>query len=312
MNASLLPTHSGGAVYYEYQNNTFDSLPKALKKEGYKSFSYHGFQGSFWNREIMHKSLGFDDYSSMEDFDIDEEIGFGLSDASFFRQAMAKNDAMRGGDSPYYNFLITLSSHHPYEGFYTGKFTKDTATDGILTRYYNSAYYADQTLSDFFESLKTKGLYEDAVFVIYGDHAGLFSGDSVSQMAADGIDYSEYGWAKYMTVPAMIHVPGYYEEGIRIDKPTGQIDLLPTLVNMMSLEMVYMQGSDVLDETYESLVVKRFGDVITNEFIYLSDNKIAYDFESGEILPLSHYEDKVKEAHHKLAVIDRIYLTDFF
>ena len=53
----------------------------------------HGNNGSYWNRLNLHHSLGYDDFFNYnKDFNIDETIGLGLSDKSFFRQAVPKID----------------------------------------------------------------------------------------------------------------------------------------------------------------------------------------------------------------------------
>ena len=43
-----------------------------------------------WNRLVMHKELGYDRFYHKTDYVIDEKIGFGLSDKSFFRQSIEK------------------------------------------------------------------------------------------------------------------------------------------------------------------------------------------------------------------------------
>lgn len=310
MNVSLLPTHSG-AVYYEYPDNTYLSLPKILETQGYECYSFHGYQGSFWNRVAMHSNLGFDDFYSMEDYVIDEYIGFGLGDKSFIKQTIDKNRAVANRSS-YYNFMVMLSSHHPYDGFYSGPFSPEEGHANIVDRYYNSARYVDEAIEGFFEQLKDEGLYDNAIFVIYGDHAGLFGDEAAMQLANDGISYSEYEWSKYKTVPVLIHVPGELEDGVKVDYVTGQIDMMPTLANLMNLDVDYTLGSDVLSATYESMVVKRFGDVITNDFIYLSSAKEAYDYTTGSVIPIENYESQVKKAHGYLTVIDTILSTDYF
>ncbi|MFP3473026.1 sulfatase-like hydrolase/transferase, partial [Micrococcus sp. SIMBA_144] len=47
--------------------------------------------------------------------------------------------------------------------------------------YLQSSYYADQALGHFIEDLKQKGIWEETLFVYYGDHYGLL-GDSADQL----------------------------------------------------------------------------------------------------------------------------------
>lgn len=309
-NTSLLPTHSG-SVYYEFPTNTFESLPSVLEKQGYRSFSFHGFEASFWNREVMHRTLGFERFYSLGDFDSTDKIGWAISDEAFYDQSMSKLLGQVGED-PFYGMLITLSSHHPYDGFIEGEFTDTQGRTKLVSRYYSSVHYVDQTIEAYFDYLKAQDLYNNTVVVIYGDHGGLFGEDAVNQVSADGKDYDSYQWMKYQQVPVFIHVPNHFENGVEISKVTGQVDLLPTIGKLMNLDLPYTLGQDVLDEDYEGLVVKRFGDVITDEFIYISDAQTVFDYTTGEVLQYSDYKADIEEAHSYLQATDLILEHDYF
>jgi phosphoglycerol transferase MdoB-like AlkP superfamily enzyme len=88
-NNSLYPSPSG-AAYYLYPNNEYNSLPKSLKDNGYSTAALHGFKGTFWNRDVMYKAVGFDNFYSERDFNIDSTVGLGLSDKSFLNQSVDK------------------------------------------------------------------------------------------------------------------------------------------------------------------------------------------------------------------------------
>lgn len=85
LNTSLMPTYVGTA-FVSYFNRSYPATPKMLRKMGYRTLAFHANDGSFWNRNAMYKSLGYDKFYSKNSFEIDEKIGLGLSDASFFRQ----------------------------------------------------------------------------------------------------------------------------------------------------------------------------------------------------------------------------------
>lgn len=310
MTTSLLPTHSG-SVYYEFPTNTFHSLPRILEAEGYRSFSFHGFEASFWNREVMHRTLGFERFYSLGDFDVTDKIGWAISDEAFYDQSMEKLLDQVGSD-PFFGMMITLSSHHPYDGFLEGPFTGTQGRTTLVNHYYNSIHYVDQTIEAYFQMLKDEGLYDKTIVVIYGDHGGLFGSDAVSQAEADGNLYDPFVWMKYQQIPVMIHVPGAFEGGVEVANVTGQIDILPTVANLMGLDLPYTLGQDVLDDQYDGLVVKRFGDVITDDFIYISDEQKVFDYESGEVLEYSDYADRILEAHRYLEVTDLILERDYF
>ncbi|WDC85799.1 sulfatase-like hydrolase/transferase [Caloramator sp. mosi_1] len=124
---------------------------------GYFTSVMHANRPGFWNRVNMYKSLGFDIYENENTFNIDDIQGLGLSDKSFFKQAVAK---MKEYDKPFYSFLITLSSHYPYKDsqnrlnniINTGEFEGT-----IIGDYIKSAKYTDEAIGDFIDMLKKRG-----------------------------------------------------------------------------------------------------------------------------------------------------------
>lgn len=84
---SLLPS-SNGTVFVNYYDREYITLQKLLKEKGYYVASMHANDGEFWNREAMHKSMGYDKLYDKDYYNIDETIGLGLSDKSFFNQSV--------------------------------------------------------------------------------------------------------------------------------------------------------------------------------------------------------------------------------
>ncbi|NLW22866.1 MAG: sulfatase-like hydrolase/transferase [Tissierellia bacterium] len=105
-----------GYTYERYADNTFYGLPWLLRDYGYTAWVFHGYEKNFWNRAKAYPNQGFQRFISEEDFKYKETIGFGISDAEFFDQSLEylkELDAL--DENPFYAFLITLSSHTPYE-----------------------------------------------------------------------------------------------------------------------------------------------------------------------------------------------------
>ena len=55
---SLMPAQSG-AVFTTYYDREYITLPKLLQEKGYYTFSMHGNHASMWNRNVVHKNLGY-------------------------------------------------------------------------------------------------------------------------------------------------------------------------------------------------------------------------------------------------------------
>lgn len=304
-NTSLYPLKEG-AIYFRYPVNEYHSLPKALKEQGYTTYVFHANNPSFWNRTEMYKAVGFDHFISSGDFNTDEVLGWGLSDVSFFRQALDKIDTGK----PFYSFLVTLSSHHPfnyfenYEAFNAGKYEKT-----FFGNYLKAAHYADAALGGLIDGLKNRGLYDNTVLVIYGDHFGIQKDQA--EVLGEFLDQTtgEPQWTQLQKVPCFIHYPGL-EEGKTLHTVGGQIDILPTTANLMGFECPFALGKDLLN-CEKGYAVLRNSSVVTDEYIYINDSKAFYD-QNGNMLNGGKSPAGFEKLQNELNISDIIIKKDAF
>ena len=112
-NNSLYPSMDE-PTYTQYENNTFYGLPWILRDNGYTAWAFHGYDKDFWNRNKAYPNQGFQRFISEEDYDLNETIGFGITDEEFFKQSMAYLKELDNlDDNPFYSFIVTLTSHTP-------------------------------------------------------------------------------------------------------------------------------------------------------------------------------------------------------
>ncbi|MDE6292377.1 MAG: LTA synthase family protein, partial [Bacilli bacterium] len=182
--SSLMPVQSG-TVFVSYYKRSYVTLQKLLAEKGYYTFSMHGNKASMWNRDKMHPSLGYMDFYSEEYYDIDEVVGLGLSDRSFFNQSeelIKKISDMVKEESQYKNYMgtmITLTNHTPFDDkyylegddafdvtYHTGKLDAhgkeivyDYLDGEIMGNYIKSVHYADECLGELIEYVKEHDEY---------------------------------------------------------------------------------------------------------------------------------------------------------
>lgn len=187
-NTSLMPANIG-TVFTDYADKEYVSTPSLLKEKGYYTFSMHANNGEYWNRKTMYKSLGYDHFYAKDEYIIDEEIGLGLSDVSFFRQSIEKLKTIKEEHQKFYGTVIMLTNHTPFSA--TDKYLefpvdiKETIVNENgesveksyeymentkLGNYFKAAHYADYALGEFLNSLEKEGLLENTVILLYGDH----------------------------------------------------------------------------------------------------------------------------------------------
>ena len=245
-NNSLYPAPQG-AAYYLYAGNVYNSLAKELKAKGYTTAALHGYNQTFWNRNVMYKQLGFDNFYSENNYNLNETVGMGISDKSFLTQSVAK---LKNLKQPYYAFLITLSSHYPYDDVkHYGNFNVGEYEGTLLGNYLKSIHYTDAQLGMFLDKLDKEGISKNSVIALYGDHYAIPKSDINELEKFVGVaSMNDYQWMKYQKVPMMIHFPNAKYKGVK-NIASGQMDLYPTLANMFSLPSNNLFGKDLLNSS---------------------------------------------------------------
>jgi len=344
LNTSLMPTNNGTA-FVSYFNREYVSIPKLLKEKGYYTFAMHANNGSYWNRDVMHKSLGYDRLYAKSDYEIDEVIGLGLSDKSFFRQSIEKLKEISSNGTPFYGTLLMLTNHTPFSEIDKyGEFDvdlKETITNekGVqeevsypymegtkLGNYFKSAHYADAALGEFLESLEESGLMENTVLILYGDHdarlpkadyARLFNYDKETDDLIDKedpmyFDVDTYQYDILRKVPFVVYSKETEKKlHKQISTVMGMYDVMPTLGNMFGFYNKYQLGHDIFSVGDDNIVVFPNGNWVTNKVFY-NAQKSAYltlkDSEISEeyVSDCSDYAEKLLNVSNSLIVFDLI------
>ncbi|MBG9542414.1 glycerol phosphate lipoteichoic acid synthase [Cytobacillus firmus] len=296
-----------GSAFTTKGMNTYNAAPAILKDKGYTSAVFHGNSGSFWNRNEIYKSFGYDNFFDADYYDLKPEnmADYGLMDKPFFEQSMPYLKSLK---QPFYSKFITVSHHYPYHmDQELATIEPHTTGDKSVDNYFQTARYADEALKQFFEQLKASGLYENSVIVMYGDHYGISKNHNKAMEQVLGKEISAFDNAGLQRVPLFIRVPGMgggvnHEFG-------GQIDLMPTLMHLLGIDTKqYLQfGTDLLSENHDDLVPFRNGDFMSPS-ISSVDGKF-YDSTTGELLEESRFEEAKKlqeSAEQKLALSDKV------
>lgn len=300
-NNSLYPA-SSGAAYFLYSGNTYNSLAKRLESTGYETSVLHGFRENFWNRQVMYKAESFQNFYGEKSFNINEIVGLGLSDKSFFSQSIEK---MKTFKKPYYSFLITLSSHYPFDDtknygdFDTGKYENT-----FMGNYLKAAHYADAQLGSFLDDLNKEGLLKDSIVVIYGDHNAIQSNNSDNLCKFLNLESNELNFNMQQKIPLIIHLPNSEVAGTNTIIG-GQMDVMPTLLNLLGLSSKDTFGKDLLNSE-KGYALFRNGSYIDDEYFYLSQSDALYNLKSKKEVKDTTVMEKIKDKMKELQYSDDI------
>lgn len=242
-----------GPSFQKYKNNELYGLIGMAKNKGYRTSYMHGYTGEFYHRDQIFKAVGFDEIYLGENYKQDDLIGMGLADESFFKQNLEIIKKLNDRDQPFFSFMVTLSNHIPYDLPQEKRQIKLSPEDkkSVFGGTLNTHRYTDKALKEFIEGLKEAGIYEDSVIVIYGDHYAMNINTEDQRNAMTKFLGREYNYDDMFNVPLIINIPGS-KKGFVCEDIGSQLDLLPTLVNIMGWndETALLFGRDLL-EKYE-------------------------------------------------------------
>ncbi len=300
---SLMPSLNG-TVFVNYFDRNYVTIQKLLKEKGYYVASMHANNGNFWNRKVMHKNMGYEEFYDKDYFKLDETIGMGLSDKSFFKQVIPYIKDISDANEKFYITLIMLSNHTPFDdleltdefdttleyNINNEKILANPIEGTMLENYFRSVHYADQAIGQLVKDLDENGLLDNTVLVIYGDHEARIdkeeydllynynplTGKLYEETDPNYIDYNKYNYELDKKVPFIIWTKDkeYVEE---VTIPTGMIDVLPTLGNMLNIHNDYQLGTDIFNiKNGDNIVVFTDGSYLTSKIYYGGQKKEIY------------------------------------
>ena len=341
-NTGLMPA-SSGTVAINYFDREYITVQKLLKAQGYYTFSMHGNNGTFWNRNVLHESFGYDNfYYYTKDYIIDESIGLGLSDKSFFQQSIPKIKTISESNQNFYGTLIMLTNHTPFSYIgphsdynvdlkiettnpKTGKKqvkTQPYLEGTVLGNYFKSVHYADEAIGEFIEGLDEEGLLDNTVIVIYGDHDAkikaseyeyfynydIDTGEVLDKNDPDYHEVDSYEYELNRKVPFIIWTKDqkFREE---VTEVMGMYDVLPTLGNMFGFTSEYALGNDIFS-VEENLVAFPDGNWLTNKMYYNNQRQEGIMLVPETPLSVDYIEKNSKIAEEYISVSNAIITYD--
>lgn len=284
VNTSIFPIRAT-STFPTYPWTKYNSLQNILNNEGYTTISTHAELPGSWNWAEPHKSFGADKLWDINEFNIDEVIGPGLSDESYLKQIA---DKIKSENQPFYTFIATLTSHGPFEMPEDKKLLDlpKELDDNMLGGYFQSVRYADEAIKLFIDELEKNGQLDNTVIMIYGDHGGVHK---FYEEEIKDAPLNENWWQENdKKIPFIIYNKDL--KATTISKAGGQVDFLPTISYLLGVERSKFDNTSmgrVLVNTNRNATILNNGDIIgtpkdSNEENHLKDVfKIADDIIEG-------------------------------
>lgn len=291
------------------------ALGNILNSQGYKSYGYHDFDATYYDRTSTHPNMGYTTFKAIgAGLDIPDHVMY--SDLECIEAVY--NDFI---DDDHFNmYLMSFSGHLPYnyDNQYICQKNREEAESLLSGKGYSDeavAYVAaqmelDKALEYLMDKLEEAGKLDNTLFIVAPDHYPYGLSDGVyNELAGKDIEDDDFElhrnqfgiWSSSMKKPVVI------------DKLCASIDILPTVLNLLGADFDsrLLAGRNILSDSDELVI---FAD---QSFI---TDKIKYDAATGETtylvpesqVPDGYLDSMIAEVENRLYISDEVIDTDYF
>ena len=307
--------------------NAYFSLAQQLGREGYQVLGYHG-NYDMYGRQASHTNLGYTWKQFGTGLDVDTtssgEIAWPARDTQVIENSV---DDYINSTEPFHVYYLTISGHMPYANNrivqpYLEQ-VRALPYSQTTQNYMATVMEVDRALELLLEKLEEAGKLDKTLIIATGDHipysnAGVLeelsgrtfgSSKDLEALNESAIDFDVYKNTLILWSASM-------EEPVQVDKPCCQVDILPTVSNLLGLEYDsrMLSGRDILSDS-EGLVIFTSRSWRSDRGFY---NRYTQTFTPAEGVTMTQEEQEQyvstmkKLVEYKLACTSIIVENDFY
>ena len=231
INAGLIPSQTECYSFHNF-HNTFFSISKAMKElKGAKTYLLTTDWPNIWNQGKVAEAFGLDTILWGSDWEPGETNGDRLTDTALMDQIIARcraGEIWKEGETAFVQ-IVLMTGHDP-ELFSERlrKFRFSDAVPSYLTGYLNCANLVDSALKKMVEYVESRSDADETLVLITGDHEGLHSNRKdmlATKLGAKIVSPRECSLMMMANSPVTL----------KSDEIIGQIDIYPTILQLMGL-----------------------------------------------------------------------------
>ncbi|MBR5743021.1 MAG: LTA synthase family protein, partial [Clostridia bacterium] len=270
------------------KTDCYFSLAQQLKREGYQVIGFHG-NGNMYGRLESHTNLGYDwrQYQHGLTLEMNNAGTKPLWPQRDKYVVEASVDEYINSDKPFHVYYMTISGHMPYSSNYVTRQYRDMVDPLPYTEttqnYLTTIIEVDKAMEYLLQRLEEAGKLDKTVIVAAADHVPYFDVATLEELTGKTFGSSaDLEYLKEQNINTdvyrnmLILWSGSMKEPVVVNKVCGQVDILPTLSNLLGLEYDsrMLSGTDILSES-EGLVVFHSKSWLTDRGFY---NRYTQEF----------------------------------
>jgi len=222
---SLYPRLDAKVITRHFPDVRCDALSSVLHRNGYRTAVFASGGWTYENEEAFLAHRHFE--VMLNGLDIGTRIegsSWGTDDGRLLPRVLNWID--RNDSRPFFAMWWTINAHHPYV---SPQPRKRFVVDEPLNKYLNAVAYNDRLVGQLVDGLRKRGLFESTLVVVVGDHGEAFG-------EHDHRFHGEEVYEEDVRVPVMLIHPGLPHRGEVLHRIGGQVDVAPTIADVLGLK----------------------------------------------------------------------------
>lgn len=221
----------------QYENAGCRSLAAALADAGYQTALFHSGRFGYLGMESIIRHRGYQILEDAGDIGGNHNSSFGVDEPATVARMLAWIDALPRGQRFFLTYL-PIAGHHPYATPEPGPF--DGSVE--INQYRNAVRYGDVSLGAFVEGLRVRGVEQNTLWIVYGDHGEAF------HQHEGNYGHTFFLYEENVHVPFLIAGPGLMQRQERVRKAVSLLDTAPTILDLVGIASPPdYQGRTMLD-----------------------------------------------------------------
>lgn len=297
----------------EHQNNMYFTLGRQLERLGYTLNGYHNNSYTYYGRDQSHTNMGYNWYGTGNWFQPEtNESGheyWPQSDLQLMEQSMS----LYMDSEPFHTYYMTVSGHMLYDvnsnqmAYRNYDTVADLPYSETTKGYLASQMELEKAMEALVGELEARGIADHTVIVLGADHIPYDDKPVCDELAGHELEQAIEWYENDLIIWS-----GSMEEPVVVDKYCYDVDILPTISNLLGLsyDSRLMVGQDILSDS-EQLVCFPDRSFISGKCIYNASN--------GSVTPLTdeevtqEYLDNLSAiVYNKFSVSEMILNEDYY
>lgn len=227
-------------------------LAELLSAQGYRTAFFQTARADFEDRNGLVHGMGFRTLLARDGLAASvwqANNYFGIDDRAMLAPGL--DWSAEDPDRPFFATYLTLASHHDYKLPKHAPRYDFPGQKGRLEQYLNAVRYVDDFVGRLIRGYEERGLAENTLFVILGDHGEGFGEHGVHQH--DLVIYEEG-----VRIPMVMYGPNALQGRTgTISGNRQQIDVVPTILDVLDMPVVSgtLRGASLLEPVPEGRVL---------------------------------------------------------